>query len=82
MQLTLFGVTLLGPSLLCGLLHDVFQFVSIHPIPIEMCYGLLRYALTLLLCGVADGMCPHHSPARISSDLNPCLLLIYGYIIR
>ena len=32
-----------------GLLHDVFQFVSVHPIPIEICYGLLRYALTFLL---------------------------------
>ncbi len=26
-----------------GLLHDVFQYVSVHPIPIEICYGLLRY---------------------------------------
>ena len=26
-----------------GLLHDVFQTVSVHPIPIEICYGLLRY---------------------------------------
>jgi hypothetical protein len=25
-----FGVTLLVPSLLCGLLHDVFQWVSVH----------------------------------------------------
>ena len=32
-----------------GLLHDVFQYVSVHPIPIEICYGLLRYALTFLL---------------------------------
>ncbi len=30
-----------------GLLHDVFQFVSVHPIPIEICYGLLRYARKL-----------------------------------
>ena len=28
-----FGVTLLVPSLLCGLLHDVFQPVSAHPHP-------------------------------------------------
>ena len=26
-----------------GLLHNVFQYVSVHPIPIEICYGLLRY---------------------------------------
>ena len=45
-----FGVTLSVPSLLCGLLHDVFQYVSVHPIPIDFCYGLLRYALTLLFC--------------------------------
>ncbi len=32
-------------SQLCGLLHDVFQWVSVHPIPIENCYGLLRDAL-------------------------------------
>ena len=28
-----------------GLLHDVFQYVSVHPIPIEICYGLLSNAL-------------------------------------
>ena len=39
-----FGVTLLVPSLLCGLLHDVFQYVSAHPIPIEICYGMLSHA--------------------------------------
>ena len=39
-----FGVTLLVPSLLCGLLHDVFQYVSAHPIPIEICYGMLSYS--------------------------------------
>ena len=32
------------PSLFCGLLHDVFQRVSAHPIPIEICYGMLRHA--------------------------------------
>ena len=37
-----FGATLVGPSLLYGLLHDVFQLVSVHPIPIQICYGLLR----------------------------------------
>ena len=26
-----------------GLLHDVFQYVSVHPIPIEICYGLLSF---------------------------------------
>ena len=77
MKLTLFCV-----STNSGLLHDVFQDVSVHPVPIEICYGLLSDALTLLFCFFAGGMCPHHSPARISSDLNPCLLLIYGYIIR
>jgi hypothetical protein len=41
-----------------GLLHDVFQNVSVHPIPIEICYGLLRYALTFLL-----GMCRY--PMRL-----------------
>ena len=30
-----------------GLLHDVFQDVSVHPIPIEICYGLLRHAKKL-----------------------------------
>ena len=65
-----------------GLLHDVFQYVSVHTIPIEICYGMLSDALTLIFWFFAGGMCPHHSPARISSDLNPCLLLIYGYIIR
>ena len=40
-----FGVTLSVPSLLCGLLHDVFQYVSVHPIPIDFCYGLLSDAL-------------------------------------
>ncbi len=52
------------PSLLCGLLHDVFQYVSVHPIPIENCYGLLSdafdetnsFGVTLLvpslLCGL------------------------------
>ena len=39
-----FGVTLLVPSLFCGLLHDVFQRVSAHPIPIEICYGMLSDA--------------------------------------
>ena len=38
-----------------GLLHDVFQEVSVHPIPIEICYGLLRYALTFLLGMCRDG---------------------------
>ena len=33
-----------------GLLHDVFQFVSVHPIPIEICYGLLSYAKLLVCC--------------------------------
>ena len=42
-----FGVTLLVPSLLCGLLHDVFQLVSAHPIPIEICYGMLSNAVLL-----------------------------------
>ncbi len=31
-----FGVSLLVSSQLCGLLHDVFQYVSVHPIPIEI----------------------------------------------
>ena len=39
-----FGVTLLVPSLFCGLLHDVFQRVSAYPIPIEICYGMLSHA--------------------------------------
>ncbi len=30
-----FGVTLLVSSLLCGLLHNVFQTVSVHPIPMK-----------------------------------------------
>ncbi len=37
-------LTLLVSSQLCGLLHDVFQFVSAHPIPIEICYGMLSDA--------------------------------------
>ncbi len=40
-----FGVTFLVPSLPCGLLHDVFQYVSVHPIPIDFCYGLLSDVL-------------------------------------
>ena len=39
-----FGVSLLVPSLLGGLLHDVFQTVSVHPVPIEICYGMLSDA--------------------------------------
>ena len=39
MKLTLFCV-----STTSGLLHDVFQDVSVHPIPIEICYGLLSDA--------------------------------------
>jgi hypothetical protein len=39
MKLTLFCV-----STTSGLLHDVFQLVSVHPIPIEICYGLLSNA--------------------------------------
>jgi len=39
MKLTLFCV-----STTSGLLHDVFQRVSVHPIPIEICYGLLSNA--------------------------------------
>ena len=39
-----FGVTPLVPSLLGGLLHDVFQRVSVDPVPIEICYGLLSEA--------------------------------------
>ena len=30
-----------------GLLHDDFQYVSVHPIPIEICYGLLSDAKLL-----------------------------------
>ena len=36
LKLTLFCV-----STTSGLLPDVFQWVSVHPIPIEICYGLL-----------------------------------------
>jgi hypothetical protein len=36
MELTLFCV-----STTSDLLPDVFQYVSVHPIPIEICYGLL-----------------------------------------
>ena len=43
-----FGVTLSVPSLLCDLLHDVFQYVSVHPIPIDFCYGLLSDALSAM----------------------------------
>ena len=59
-----------------GLLHDVFQLVSVHPIPIEICYGLLSYTKTpnclcvvLILCMVwmcADGAssCPPYKCLR------------------
>ena len=50
MKLTFFCV-----STASGLLHDVFQRVSAHPIPIEICYGMLRYALTRLLCVFGRG---------------------------
>ena len=43
MKLTYFCV-----STTSGLLHDVFQSVSVHPIPIEMCYGLLSDAYIFL----------------------------------
>ncbi len=56
-----FGVTLLVPSLLCGLLHDVFQYVSADPIPIEICYGMLSNAtlarkLTLVISQQSDAL--------------------------
>ena len=44
-----------------GLLHDVFQDVSVHPIPIEICYGLLSdvkdtntFSLSIFFLSVAD----------------------------
>ena len=42
MKLTLFCV-----STNSGLLLDVFQRVSVHPVPIEICYGLLSDAVLL-----------------------------------
>ena len=76
MKLTLFCV-----STTPGLLHDVFQEVSVHPIPIEICYGLLRYALTLLFCGfgrwyVSSSLFLLEFP----ETLTPFLLLIYLWI--
>ena len=79
MKLTLFCV-----STTSGLLHDVFQNVSVHPIPIEFCYGLLSDALTLLFWFLAGGMCPHHSSCsnflRLDS-FSPAHLWIYYSLI-
>ncbi len=72
-KLTLFGV-----STTSGLLPDVFQWVSVHPIPIEICYGLLRYALTRLSYGFWQVVCALIiSPCSDCSDFTPFLLLIH-----
>ncbi len=70
-------LTLLVSSQLCGLLHDVLQWVSVHPHP----HWLLRDALTLLLCVLAGGMVPHHTCCSNSSDCTPFLLLMCRYTI-
>jgi hypothetical protein len=56
MKLTLFCV-----STASGLVHDVFQYVSAHPIPIEICYGMLSdvkdtntFSLSIFFLSVAD----------------------------
>jgi hypothetical protein len=56
MKLTLFCV-----STASGLLHDVFQYVSAHPIPIEFCYGMLSNAKdtnTFSVCVCVQGVSP------------------------
>jgi hypothetical protein len=56
MKLTLFCV-----STASGLLHDVFQNVSAHPIPIEICYGMLSDAKdtnTFSLCVCVQEVSP------------------------
>ena len=61
MKLTLFCV-----STNSGLLHDVFQDVSVHPVPIEICYGLLsdvKDTNTFSLC-----VCVHMKPAGPTSS--------------
>ncbi len=61
-------LTLLVYLFLClhysGLLHDVFQRVSVHPIPIEFCHGLLSdafdetnsFGVTLLVSSLFCGL--------------------------
>ena len=52
-------------SLLWDLLHDVFQQVSVHPIPIEICYGAqvceetnaLLVVITQTFSRGSDGKC-------------------------
>ncbi len=61
MKLTLLVSLFLVSSLFCGLLHDVFQRVSVHPIPIEICYGLLSNAKdtnTFYLCVCVQTVSP------------------------
>jgi len=64
-----------------GLLHDVFQYVSVQPIPIEICYGLLRYALTFLL-----GMCRYSmrlwtvTVGKLSVDIHLACTCICVYV--
>ena len=58
-----------------------FSMWVFTPIPIEICYGLLRDALTLLLCVLAGGMVPHHTCCSNSSDCTPFLLLMCRYTI-
>ena len=56
MKLTLFCV-----STTPGLLHDVFQRVSVHPIPIDFCYGLLsdvKDTNTFSLCVCVQAVSP------------------------
>ena len=59
-----------------GLLHDVFQYVSVHPIPIEICYGLLSYTKTpnclcvvlilylVWMCAAGASSCPPYKCLR------------------
>jgi hypothetical protein len=81
-----FGVTLLVPSLLCVLLHDVFQNVSVHPTPIEIFYGMLSDAFDetnsfgVTLFGVFTVLCPSTRRFQIVS-VHPILIEIcYGML--
>ena len=68
MKLTLFCV-----STASGLLHDVFQRVSAHPIPIEICYGMLtdaKITSTLLTCFVNDILDVASDISRLQSVRN------------
>ena len=74
MKLTLFCV-----STASGLLHDVFQRVSVHPIPIEICYGMLSNAKdtnTFSLCVCVQVVSPSRQ-CNYAPPSHPTLLFSF-----